>query len=169
MKMTRAERVQTNQKKQNEQNRNQQNLASNTNVADNSNTNQSQTFEQSNYQQENFNLSALGGHKPTPVEGPEKIALRSMELGYFIPALVGKLPLTFLVDTGSNVSILRRDLLDSWPQDQLTDVSPVNIQLVTATGEYSPFYGKAAIAWPRNIAPLPKGHGPHVERKVSFF
>ena len=53
------------------------------------------------------------------------------------------MPLTFLVDTGSNITILRRDLLDNWPQEQRPSLIPVNTQLVTATGECSPFYGKA--------------------------
>ena len=68
-----------------------------------------------------------------------------MKEGYFIPALVANTPLTFLVDTGSNVTILRRDLLDSWPQQQQPSIIPVNTQLITATGECSPFHGKAVI------------------------
>ena len=68
-----------------------------------------------------------------------------MKEGYFIPALVANMPLTFLVDTGSNVTILRRDLLDSWPQQQQPSIIPVNTQLITATGECSPFHGKDLI------------------------
>ena len=68
-----------------------------------------------------------------------------MEEEYFVPACVGNMPLTFLVDTGSNVTILCRDLLDSWPQEHLPTLIPVNTQLVTATGECSPFYGKAEV------------------------
>ena len=74
------------------------------------------------------------------VEGP-KIALRSKEEGYFVPAIVAGMPLTLLVDTGSNVKC--KDLLDVWPKEQ--DLIPVKMQLVTATGECSPFYGKAQI------------------------
>ena len=55
------------------------------------------------------------------------------------------MPLTFLVDTGSNVTISCRDLLDSWPQEHLPSLIPVNTQLVAATGECSPFYGKADV------------------------
>ena len=47
-------------------------------------------------------IRRLGDHKPTSLDGPEKIALRSMEEGYFVPAIVAGMPLIFLVDTGSN-------------------------------------------------------------------
>ena len=81
----------------------------------------------------------------TSADGPEKIPLRSMEEGYFVSACVGNMLLTFLVDTGSNVTILCRDFLDSWPQEHLPSLIPVNIQLLTATGECSLFYGKAEV------------------------
>ena len=68
-----------------------------------------------------------------------------MEEGYFVPARVGNMPLTFLVDTGSNATILRHGLLDNWPQEHLPSLKPVNIQLVTATGDCSPFHGKAEV------------------------
>ena len=68
-----------------------------------------------------------------------------MEEGYFVPACIENMPLTFLVDTGSNVTILRRYLLDNWLQEHLPSLIPVNTQLVTATGECSPFYGKAEV------------------------
>ena len=68
-----------------------------------------------------------------------------MEDGYFVSAIVANMPLTFLVDTGSNVTILRKDLLDFWPQEHFPNLTPVNIQLITATGECSPFHGKAKI------------------------
>ena len=80
-----------------------------------------------------MNQSGWGGHNPTTIDGP-KIALRSMEEGYFVPAIVANMSLTFLVDTGSNVSILCKDLLDVWPQEHFPNLTPVNIQLVTATG-----------------------------------
>ena len=55
------------------------------------------------------------------------------------------MPLTFLVDTGSNATILRHDLLDNWLQEHLPSLKPVNIQLVIATGDCSPFHGKAEV------------------------
>lgn len=68
-----------------------------------------------------------------------------MKDGYFVSACVQNMPLTFLVDTGSNVTIIRKSLLENWPQEKLPALEPVNTQLVTATGECSPFYGKANI------------------------
>ena len=68
-----------------------------------------------------------------------------MEEGYFVTACVGHMPLTFLVATGSNVTILCRDLLDIWQQEHLPSLIPVNAHLVIATGESSPFYGKAEV------------------------
>lgn len=49
------------------------------------------------------------------------------------------------MDTGSNATIVRKDLLDIWPREHLPNLTHVNTQLITATGECSPFYGKAKI------------------------
>ena len=73
------------------------------------------------------------------------IARPSMAEGFFVPACIGNMPLTFLVDTGSNVTILCRDRLASWLQEHLPSLIHVNTQLVTAAGECSPFYGKAVV------------------------
>ena len=73
-------------------------------------------------------ISRAGGHYPTTIDGP-KIALRSMEEGYFVPGIVANMPLNFLVDTGSNVSISCKDLLDVWPQEHFPSLTPVDIQL----------------------------------------
>ena len=54
-----------------------------------------------------------------------KIALRNMEDGYFVSAVVANMPLTFLVDTGSNVNILRKDLLLFLPQEHFQNWTPV--------------------------------------------
>ena len=88
----------------------------NDNNSSNSNgAGQASAFENGNNHRGNLNLSAWsgGGHNLTSVDGPEKIALRSMEEGYFVPACVGNLPLTFFVDTGSNVTNLCQNPLDS--------------------------------------------------------
>ena len=50
-----------------------------------------------------------------------------------------------LVDTGSCCTILSKTLLDNWPADTCPDLTPVNLHLVTATGESSPFIGKAEV------------------------
>ena len=47
-----------------------------------------------------------------------------------------------LVDTGSNVSILRKDLYDKLPLTEKPEVIPINMTLTTATGDTAPFYGK---------------------------
>ena len=62
--------------------------------------------------------------------------------GYFVPACVQNMPLTFLVDNGSNVTILQRNLLDDLPLDTLLSLAPVNIKLVTATGNALHFMEK---------------------------
>lgn len=68
-----------------------------------------------------------------------------MEEGYFVSACVQNMPLTFLVDTGSNVTILRKDLLESWSPETRPHLTPVNLKLVTVTGECSSFYGKSQV------------------------
>ena len=132
-----------NQSSQNQQNNENQGQQSTTFSGDNSNLGFSST-QRENTSSENLNPSGWGGLNPTTVDGP-KIALRSMEEGYFVPAIVADMPLTFLVDTGSNVTILCKDLLDVLPQEHFPALRPVNMQLVTATDECSPFYGKAKI------------------------
>lgn len=68
-----------------------------------------------------------------------------MEEGYFVAALIQGNSVAFLVDTGSCCTILSKSLLDSWPQETRPRLAPVDIQLVTATGESSPFLGKAEV------------------------
>ena len=87
------------------------------------------SFENVNKRQGNLNQSNWGGggHNSTPISGREKKALRNMEEGYFVPARIGNLPLTFLIDTDSNATIYRYGLLDSLPQEHLPSLTPVNI------------------------------------------
>ena len=47
-----------------------------------------------------------------------------------------------LIDTGSNVTIIKSSLLNLWPLTERPNIMPVNMTLVTATGEISPFLGK---------------------------
>ena len=68
-----------------------------------------------------------------------------MEKGYFVSTKIGKLPVTFLVDTGSNVSILRKGLLEEFSPQAGLSVQPKNINLVTVTGEVTPFHGKKVL------------------------
>ncbi|MCG8045657.1 MAG: reverse transcriptase domain-containing protein, partial [Candidatus Thiodiazotropha endolucinida] len=68
-----------------------------------------------------------------------------MEEGYFVAACIQGRSVAFLVDTGSCCTILSKSLLDRWPQETRPRLEPVNMRLVTATGESSPFLGKAEV------------------------
>ncbi|MCG8047770.1 MAG: reverse transcriptase family protein, partial [Candidatus Thiodiazotropha endolucinida] len=68
-----------------------------------------------------------------------------MEDGYFVAGFIHDRPLAFLVDTGSCCTILSKNLLERWPPETRPCLTPVKLHLVTATGESSPFYGKAEV------------------------
>ena len=66
--------------------------------------------------------------------------------GYFIATKIGGEFLSILVDTGANVSILNKKIFDSWDKSKWSElVEPVNLNLLSATGDTSPFYGKLKI------------------------
>ena len=67
-------------------------------------------------------------------------SLWEKEEGYFIYAKFDKCFISMLVDTGASVSILSKKQFDSW--DMKGEIIPVRLNLLTATGESSPFYGK---------------------------
>jgi len=50
-----------------------------------------------------------------------------------------------LVDSGANVSILRKDVFDNIPPSCRPQIKPVRMNLLTATGEASQFLGKADV------------------------
>ena len=68
------------------------------------------------------------------------------EEGYLVCAEVENLPLTFLLDTGSNVTILRRDVIDQFSVDDCPIIEPTNINLLTVTEETTLFLGKATVS-----------------------
>ena len=68
-----------------------------------------------------------------------------MEDGYFVAGYINDKSLAFLVDTGSCCTILSKALLERWPYETRPCLTPVNLHLVTATGESSPFLGKAEV------------------------
>ena len=68
-----------------------------------------------------------------------------MEDGYFVTGFIHGKPLAFLVDTGSCCTILSKAVFERWPPETRPTLTPVNLYLVTATGESSPFLGKAKI------------------------
>ncbi|VDI46852.1 Hypothetical predicted protein [Mytilus galloprovincialis] len=50
--------------------------------------------------------------------------------------------LAFLVDTGANVTILSKKFIDEINPSLLPKINPVNINLITATGDSAPFIGQ---------------------------
>ena len=67
------------------------------------------------------------------------------EEGYLACAEVENLPLNFLLDIGSNVTNLRRDVIDQFSVDDCPTIEPTNINLLTVTEETTPFLGKATV------------------------
>lgn len=49
------------------------------------------------------------------------------------------LPVTFLLDTGSNVTFVSKDLLEHLPSETSQYLQPTNIKMLTVTGEVAPF------------------------------
>ena len=87
----------------------------------------------------------MGGHNPTTINGSADIPIRSMEDGYFVAGYIKGKPHAFLVDTGSCCTIISKNVFENWPYEMRPSLTPVNMHLVTATGESSPFIGKAEI------------------------
>ena len=67
-----------------------------------------------------------------------------IEEGYFVCAKVENVPLTFLVDTGSNVSILNRSVYEQLSAEARNLVQSTNKKLLTVTGETTPFIGQCS-------------------------
>ena len=87
----------------------------------------------------------MEGHNPTLENRPTDISLKCLEDGYFVTGYVHDQSFVFLVDTGSCCTILSRTLLENWPCETRPDLTPVNLHLVTATGDSSPFLGMAEV------------------------
>ena len=87
----------------------------------------------------------MGDSKPTSLNGPAATPIRSMEDAYFVAGYIHGKSLTLLVDTSSCCTILSKALFERWPQKTRPSLTPVNLHLVTATGESSPFLGKAEV------------------------
>ena len=68
-----------------------------------------------------------------------------MEEGYFVCGVVDDLPLAFLIDTGSNVSILNRSILDRLSPEAYQSIQPTNKKLLSVTGEVTPFLGETVL------------------------
>ncbi|KAK3108932.1 hypothetical protein FSP39_019065 [Pinctada imbricata] len=50
-----------------------------------------------------------------------------------------------LVDTGSSVTIIKKDVYDLWPEENRPVLEPVRMNLVTATGDSASFLGKTTV------------------------
>ena len=68
-----------------------------------------------------------------------------MEEGYFVCVTIKNLPVTFLIDTGSNVTILGKSFLEKLPSDIDLSVRPTKTKMLTVTGEVTPFQGKTEL------------------------
>ena len=55
------------------------------------------------------------------------------------------IPVSFLIDTSSNVTIVRKDLLDQLSPRISQSVKPTKTKLLTVTGEITPFHGKTEL------------------------
>ena len=71
--------------------------------------------------------------------------MECLEDGYFVAGYIHDKSLAFLVDTGSCCIIFSRTFWESWPSETRPDLTPVNLHLLTATGESSPFPVKAEV------------------------
>ena len=87
----------------------------------------------------------MGGRQSTSLDGPAATQIRSIEDGYFVAGYIHGKSLALLVDSGSCCTILSKALFERWPQETRPSLTPVNLHLVTATGESSLFLGKAKV------------------------
>lgn len=62
--------------------------------------------------------------------------------GLYIRSYVQDIPIALLVDTGANISIISVGFFRNMPESVKPEVNSVNIAMLTATGEVSPFFGK---------------------------
>lgn len=62
--------------------------------------------------------------------------------GLYIRSFVQGVPISLLVDTGANISILSIDFFENLCENVKPPLVNVKIAMMTATGEVSPFHGK---------------------------
>ena len=68
-----------------------------------------------------------------------------LEEGYFVCVTIKNLPVTFLIDMGSNITILSKSFLEKLPPDVASSVRPTKTKMLTVTGEVTPFQGKTEL------------------------
>ena len=59
--------------------------------------------------------------------------------GLFVKVKVENENIAMLVDTGANVTLLSEKVVKKLQESSTIDIKPVNINLITATGESAPF------------------------------
>jgi predicted aspartyl protease len=87
----------------------------------------------------------LGGQSQASSRRPQAIKINETwanNEGLFVKAKLQNKCLAFLIDTGANVTILSKQFIENIQPSLLSQVNPVNVHLVTATGETSPFIGQ---------------------------
>lgn len=62
--------------------------------------------------------------------------------GLFVSTKIQDFPVNMLVDTGASVTVINRKIFEKLPLSSQNLVTPVTLNLVTATGETSAFIGK---------------------------
>ena len=90
----------------------------------------------------------LRGQSTTIPKWPQTVKVQESwtnNEGLFVKADIGGKCLAFLIDTGANVTILSKNFVENAEPSLMSKMSPVNINLVTATGESSPFVGEIKI------------------------
>ena len=87
----------------------------------------------------------LWGYKPAELDRLAGIPIRSMEGGYFVAGYIHGNSIAFLVNTGPYRTLLSKNVFKRWPLETRPSLNPLNLHLVTATGENLPFLGKAEI------------------------
>ena len=86
--------------------------------------------------------------EPGPPEKPEIVLVNSSwsnDDGLYVPVKIQSVKTSMLVDTGANVTILNTNYIKALEKSNCPEIHKVNKTLVTATGESSPFYGKAVV------------------------
>ncbi|CAG2195664.1 unnamed protein product [Mytilus edulis] len=90
----------------------------------------------------------LRGRSQAGTEWPKSIKINESlanNEGLFVRAKINDKCLAFLVDTGANVTILSKKFIDEINPSLLPKMNPVNINLITATGDSAPFIGQVDV------------------------